>query len=62
VLFSNLASLPCLFALAAIQTRCEQADPRHGALWTKVSKATGNSRLHAKQILTKVAELVSVPL
>jgi pre-mRNA-processing factor 6 len=28
----------------AIMKRCEDADPRHGVLWTRVSKAVGNAR------------------
>jgi hypothetical protein len=31
-------------------------------MWTQVSKAVGNSKLKARDILPKAAQLVSVPL
>lgn len=36
-----------------VVTRCVTAEPRHGELWTRVSKAPGNSRLSTEQVLTK---------
>ena len=35
-------------------TRCLEAEPKHGLLWTVVSKQIGNEKLDTKQILVRV--------
>eukprot|EP00002_Diphylleia_rotans_P016712 TRINITY_DN3249_c0_g1_i4.p1 TRINITY_DN3249_c0_g1~~TRINITY_DN3249_c0_g1_i4.p1 ORF type:complete len:119 (-),score=20.99 TRINITY_DN3249_c0_g1_i4:241-597(-) len=38
--------------------RCKEAEPRHGEVWQKVSKADENWLMKTEQILKKVAALV----
>jgi len=37
------------------------SNPRHGQLWTAVSKASGNSHLNTQQILEQVAQSLTPP-
>jgi pre-mRNA-processing factor 6 len=40
-----------------VSNKCIAADPHHGEMWTKVSKAIENSNLKTEQILLRVAVL-----
>lgn len=40
----------------SVISRCVEADPAHGEIWTTVSKADENATMKAEQILKKAAE------
>jgi len=44
-----------------VMKQCGDVTPRHGELWTKVSKKIGNSALTPQQILEQVAKNLTPP-
>ena len=47
---------------ADVRKRCLQAEPRHGEVWTSISKAPENWRAKTEDILVLVADALAVPV
>jgi len=45
-----------------VKKRCIQAEPRHGEVWTSISKSPENWRAKTEDILLLVAGALSVPI